>query len=70
MIDLDSGSTGTNTDSGKRLSQVKVRESRLVQEVGPNQEDEAQAHIHFPIIECDFLRLVIQVQDDRYGNQN
>ena len=27
-------------------SQVKVQESRSVQEVGPNQEDEAQVHIH------------------------
>ena len=45
------------------LSQVKVQESRLVQKVGPNQEDEAQVHIHFPMMECDFLRLVIQVQE-------
>ena len=52
------------------LSQLKVQESRLVQEVGANQEVETQVHIHFPMMECDFLRLIIQVQDDRYGNQN
>ena len=48
MIDLDSGSTGTN--------------SRLVHEVGPNQEVETQVHIHFPTMECDLI-LVIQVQE-------
>ena len=42
-------------------SQVKVRESISVQEVGPNQEVETQVH-NFPMMECDFLRLVIQVQ--------
>ena len=63
MIDLDLGSTGTNTNSEKDLSQVKVQESRLVQEVGPNQEVETQVHIHFLMMECNFLRLVIQVQE-------
>ena len=47
----------------KNLSQVKVRESRLVQKVGPNQEVESQVHIHFPMMECDYLKLVIQVQE-------
>jgi len=55
MIDLDSGSIGTNIDLKKNLSQVKVQESRLVQKVGPNQEVETQVHVHFPIMECDFL---------------
>ena len=54
MVDLGSESTGTNTDSGKWLSQVKVQESRLLQEVGPNQEVETQIHIHFPTTECNF----------------
>ena len=44
------------------LSQVKVQESSLVQEVGPNQEVETQVHNHFPTMECDLL-LVIQVQE-------
>ena len=44
-------------------NQVKVLESRLVQEVGLNQEVETQVHIYFPTTECDFLRLVIQVQE-------
>ena len=35
----------------------------MVQEVGPNQEVETQLQIHFPMMECDFLRLVIQVQE-------
>ena len=61
MIDLDSGSIGTNTDSD--LSQEKVQELRLVQEVGPNQEVETQIHIHFPMMEYDFLRLVILVPE-------
>ena len=51
------------------LSQVKVQESRLVQEVGPNQEVKTQLHIHFPTMECDFLRLAIKFKNDRYGNQ-
>ena len=42
---------------------MKVQESKFVQEVGPNQEVETQVHIHFPTVECDFLRLVIQVQE-------
>ena len=45
------------------LSQVKILKSRLVQEVVPNQEVEILVHIHFPTIECDSLRLVIQVQE-------
>ena len=36
MIDLDLGSTRTNTTQKSDLSQVKVQESRLVQEMGPN----------------------------------
>ena len=44
------------------LSQVKVKESRLAQEVGPNQEVETQVHIHFPTMERDLI-LVIQVQE-------
>ena len=59
MIDLDLGNTGTNTNSRKCLSQVKVQESRLVREVGPNQEVETQVDIHFPIMKYDSLRLVI-----------
>ena len=35
----------------------------MVQESGPNQEIEILFHIYFPITECDFLRLVIQVQE-------
>ena len=42
MINLDLGSRETNTDSEKWLNSSKVQESRLVQEVGPNQEDETQ----------------------------
>ena len=44
------------------LSQVKVQESRLVQEVGPSQEVDTQVHIYFPTMECDLI-LVIQVQE-------
>ena len=44
------------------LSQLKAQESRLVQEVGPNQEVETQDHIPFPTMECDLI-LVIQVQE-------
>ena len=58
MIDLDLGSTGTNTDSESDLIQVKVQESRLVQEVGPNQEVETQVHIHFPTMECDLILVI------------
>ena len=63
MIDLDSGVQKLIPTQKKDLSQVKIQESRLVQEVSPNQEDETQVHIHFPIMECDFLRLVISVQE-------
>ena len=62
MIDLDLGSTETNTDSEKWLKTSKGSRSRLIQEVGPNQEVKTQVYIHFPTTECDFLRLVIQVQ--------
>ena len=51
------------------LNQVRVHESSLVQEVCPSQEVETQVHIDFPTMECDLI-LVIQVQDDRWGNQN
>ena len=44
-------------------NQVKVLESKFVQEVGPNQEVETLVHIYFPKMKCDFLRLVIQVQE-------
>ena len=44
------------------LSQVKVQESKLVQEVGPSQEVKTQVHIYFSTIECDLI-LVIQVQE-------
>ena len=44
------------------LSRVKVQESRLVQEVGPNQEVKTQVHINFPTMECDLI-LVIHVQE-------
>ena len=44
------------------LSQVKVQESKLVQEVGPSQEVKTQVHIYFPTMECDLI-LVIQVQE-------
>ena len=63
MIDLESEVQELILTQEKDLSHVKVQESRLVQEVGPNQENEAQVHIHFPMMECDFLRLVIQVQE-------
>jgi len=62
MIDLDLGSTGLIPTQKSYLSQVKVQESRLVQEVGTNQEVETQVYIHFPTIECDLI-LVIQVQE-------
>ena len=62
MIDLDSGSTGTNTDSGKWLKSSKGLGVGLAQEVGPNQEVETQVHIQFPTMECDLI-LVIQVQE-------
>ena len=29
----------------------------MVQEVGPNQENEAQVHNHFPMMECDLLSM-------------
>ena len=63
MIDLDSGSVGTNTDSGIWVKSSKVQESKLVQESGPYQEIKTQVHIHFPTTESDFWRLVIQVQE-------
>ena len=63
MIDLESGKAWTTIDPGNDWSQVKVQESKFVQEVGPNQKVETQLHIYFLIIECDFLRLVIQVQE-------
>ena len=44
------------------LNQVKVQESKLVQELGPSQEVETQVHIYFPTMECDLI-WVIQVQE-------
>ena len=44
-------------------NQVKILESNFVQEVGPNREAEALIYIHFSTMECDFARLVIQIQD-------
>ena len=62
MIDLDSESQELILTQEFDLSQVKVQESRLVQEAGPNQEVETQVHIYFPTMECDLI-LVIQVQE-------
>ena len=62
MIDLDLESMELIPTQESDLSQVKVQESRSVQEVGPNQEVETQVHIHFQITECDLI-LVIQVQE-------
>ena len=44
------------------LSQVKVQESKLVQELGPSQEVETQVHMYFPTMECDLI-WVIPVQE-------
>ena len=44
------------------LSQVKVQESKLVQEAGPSQEVETLVHMYFLTIECD-LMWVIPVQE-------
>ena len=63
MIDLDSEVQELIPTQEKDLSQVKVHELRLIQEVGPNQEVETQVHIHFSTMEYDFLRLVIQGQE-------
>ena len=62
MIDLDLEVRELIPTQKSDLSPVKIQESRLVQEVGPNQEVETQVHIHFPTIECDLI-LVIQVQE-------
>ena len=62
MIDLDSGRLELLPSQESDLSQVKVQESRLAQEVGPNQEVETQVQIQFPTMECDLI-LVIQVQE-------
>ena len=48
MIDLDSGRTELIPTQEGDLSQVKIQESKLVQELGPSQEVETQVHIHFP----------------------
>ena len=61
MIDLESGRAWTTSTQENDWSQVKVQQSKFVQEVGPNQEVETQVYIYFPTMECDFLRLVIQV---------
>ena len=62
MIDLDLGIRELIPPQESDLSQVKVQESRLVQEVGPNQEVETQVHIYFSTMECDLI-LAIQVQE-------
>ena len=46
MIDLDLEVQELIPTQERDLSQVKVHESRLVQEVGLNQEVETQVHIH------------------------
>ena len=48
MIDLDSGSTGTTTDSRIWLKSSKDSGVEIGSEVGPNQEVEILIHIHFP----------------------
>ena len=68
MIDLKSGMIGTIIDWGNWLSQIKVQELKFVQKVSPNQEVETLVYIHFLIIECDFARLVIQVQEWQVWN--
>ena len=60
-LDLDSGSAETNTDSGIWLKSSKGSGVKIGS--GPKKEIETQVHIHFPTTECDFLRLVIQVQE-------
>ena len=47
MIDLESGRPWTTITQKNDWSQVKVQESKFVQEVGPNQEVKTQVHIHF-----------------------
>ena len=63
MIDLDSGSTGTNIDSEKWLKSSKGSGVEISSGSGSKSRDETQVHIHFPMMECDYLRLVIQVQE-------
>ena len=63
MIDLGSEVHELISTQEFDLSQVKTQESKLVQESGLNQEIEILFHIYFPTTECDFLGLVIQVQE-------
>ena len=57
MIDLGSEVHELISTQEFDLSQVKIQESKLVQELDPNQEVKIQVHIHFPTMECDSLRL-------------
>ena len=63
MIDLDSRSTQTTTDSGSWLKSSKGSGVKICSRSWPNQEVETLVHINFPTMENDFLRLVIQVQE-------
>ena len=40
------------------LNQVKVQESKLVQELGPSQEVETEIHMYFPTMECDLIWVI------------
>ena len=53
---------GVLRETNGPLNQVRVQESSMVQEVGPNQEVETQVHIQFPTMKCDLI-LAIQVQE-------
>ena len=62
---VDSGSivkgTRINIDAGSWLKSSLDSRVGLVQESGSNQR--VEVHIHFPLMECDFSKLVVHVQD-------
>ena len=63
MIDLELGKIWTTIDSENWLKSSKGSGVKIFQEASPNQEFEILFHIYFPTMECDYLRLVIQVQE-------
>ena len=62
MIDLGSEVHELISTQEFDISQVKVHELKLVQELGPNQEVKILFLIHFLTTECD-LTLVTQIQE-------
>jgi len=52
MIDLGSGGTGTNTDSGIWLKLSKSFGVKIGKKLGPNQK--IRVHTHFSLTEYDF----------------